>query len=230
MITCSVCGKENDDLAVICSHCKSYLQSKVNNLNLFETIWTLIESPRSAFKRIALARHKNYVFLLSSLLGMSLAYTLLWYKNLGGRFSNVLTLVGTGILTGPPLGILFVFLFSAVMLRIGKLLGGKATMRNTFAVVSYAAVPIIFSLVIVFPIEIAIFGLYFFDNNPPPLVINPVIYVTLIGFDLVAVLWSWILLIEGSIVSNGFTRTKSVLITLAVMVVTGVCALGIRFL
>ena len=62
MITCSICGVQNDELAVLCSSCKSYLQSKVDSLNLFATIWQLIENPRAAFKKIVLARHKNYVF------------------------------------------------------------------------------------------------------------------------------------------------------------------------
>ncbi len=229
MIKCSVCNTENDDLAVICVSCKSYIQAKVDNINLFETIWRLIESPRSAFKRIVLSKHKNYVMLLSCILGLAIIYTIFWYKNLGRNFSNLATLVGTGALVGPPLGILFVVVFSLVLRRIARVIGGKATVKTTYAVVSYASVPIVLSFVLVFPLELALFGMYFFDNNPPPLVINPVGYVTLLGLDAVTVAWSWFLLIEGSIVANGFSRKQSVLIVLAVMLLTGGLAVGLRY-
>lgn len=229
MIICSVCHTENDDLAVVCSSCKSFLQAKVDNINLFETIWGLIESPRGAFKRIVLSKHKNYVLLLSSTLGVALAFTILWYLNLGRDFSNLATLVGTGAILGPPLGVLFVTVFSIVLRRIAGIIGGKATVRTTYAVVSYASVPIVLSFVVVFPLELALFGMYFFDNNPPPLVINPVGYVTLIGLDIVTVIWSLFLLIEGSIVANGFSRKQSVLIVLAVLLLTACLAVGLRY-
>ncbi len=229
MITCSICGNENGDFDVVCASCKSFLQSKVDNLNLFETLWGLIESPRSAFKRIVLSHHKNYVLLLSSLFGISLAYMLFWYKSLGILFSNVLTILGVGLLIGPPLGILFVLGFSYLDLLVARALGGSATFWNTFAVVAYAGLPIILSLVFVFPIEIALFGRDFFGTNPPPIVIKPIAYVALIGFDLIAVICTWLLLGTGTMVVNGFKRTKSILVTLALLIVTGIPLLALRY-
>jgi hypothetical protein len=230
MIRCSVCGHENDDLAVVCISCKSYLQTKVDTLDLFQTLWSLIISPRAAFRRIALSRHKNYAFLLSSLLGIALVFTILWFKNLGRLFPNLIVLLLTGLVAGPFVGIAFVSLFCAVMIVLGRLLGGKATRRNTFGVVAYASMPIVLSLVLVFPIEVAIFGLDFFDNNPSPLVIKPFVYVALLGFDSLAVLWSWLLLIEGSIVANGFTRAHSWQLAALVFLLTVAGAYGIRLL
>jgi len=230
MIRCSVCGHENDDLAVLCVSCKSYLQSKVDTLDLFQTFWTLIISPRTAFRRIALSRHKNYIFLVSSLLGIALAYSVLWFKNLGPSFPNLIILLLSGLLAGPLLGIAFVFLFSAVMILLDRLLGGRATLRTTFGVVAYSAMPIVLSLVLVFPIEVAIFGIDLFDNNPSPLVIKPFIYITLLGFDTLAVLWAWLLLIEGAIVANGFTRARSWELAGLVFLVTVAGVYGLRLL
>lgn len=220
MIRCSICGTENDDFATICSSCKGYIQSRVDTLNLFETTWKLIESPREAFRRIVLSHHKNYIFLLSFLLGIALAYTIFWYKSLGPMFSNLLTLVGTGLLVGPPLGIACVLGASVALLGTARLFGGKVNLKNTYALVVYACVPVVLSLVFVFPIEIAIFGQDFFGKNPPPLVINPVAYVVLLGFDVLSVVWSWFLLVEGTVVANGFRRGKTILVTLSVLVLT----------
>jgi hypothetical protein len=132
MIRCSVCGHANDDLAVICVTCKGFLQAKVDALDLFGTIWGLIESPKLTLRRIVLSQHKNYVLLLSSLLGIWIVYMFLWYKNLGGTFSNLLTLIGTGLIIGPPIGLLSTLGFSVVAQKLGGALGGKARLRNTF--------------------------------------------------------------------------------------------------
>ena len=214
---------------MVCGKCKSFLQSKVDNLNLFATLWGLIESPRPTFKRIVLSHHKNYVFLLSSLGGISLAYMLFWFKNIGSLFSNVLAILGTGLIIGPPLGILFVLGFSYIVLRISRAIGGIATLWNTFAVVAYAGAPIILALVFVFPIKIALFGQDFFGTNPPPIVIKPVVYVALLGFDLIAVVWTWLLLFEGTMVANGFTPIKSVFVTGSLLTLTGVCAVALGY-
>jgi hypothetical protein len=225
MIACPVCGAQNDDFGMTCVACKSYLQSRVVNINLFETVWWLIESPRSAFKKIVLAEHKNYEFFLSSMLGISLVYTVFWLKNLGHLFPNVIALAGAGLLIGPLLGVLFVLVLSLTTVALGRVFGGKATLRTMFAVIAYAATPIAISLVVVFPLEIAVFGIYFFGSNPPPIVINPIAYVGLLGFDSIACLWSWILLLEGTIVANGFSRATSLLVILSVMILTAACAL-----
>jgi hypothetical protein len=91
---------------------------------------------------------------------------------------------------------------------VGRILGGRGTYRNTYAAVSYAVVPIIYTLVFLFPIEIAIFGAYLFANNPPPSVINPFAYLVLLTLDGAAILWSCWLLVEGVIVVGGLRRWK----------------------
>jgi hypothetical protein len=228
MIACTVCGTQNDEFAAVCVSCKSFLQTKVDNLNLFETLWSLMESPRATFRRIALARHKNYVILLSCLLGMAIVYSAIWLKSLGTRVPDFALLMGAGLVAGPPVGIIFTFLFSFLVHRMGRLLGGTGTYRNVRAATIYASVPVVYSLIFVFPVEIAIFGPYFFSDNPPPLVINPAAYIVLLGFDGAAVLWSLALLIEGTVVVNGFGRGKGVLVALIMVALTSAAVFGLR--
>jgi hypothetical protein len=229
MIACTVCGTHNDEFAVVCVSCKSFLQMKVDNLNLFETLWSLMETPRAAFRRIALARHKNYVIFLSCLLGMAIVFSVIWFKNLGARFPNFALLIGAGLVIGPFAGVLFTFLFSLLVHRVGRLLGGTGSYRNVRAATVYASVPIVYSLVLVFPIEIAVFGPYFFSDNPPPLVINPVAYIMLLGFDGAAMLWSLVLLIEGAVVVNGFRRGKAAALAAIMVSLTSLAVYGLRF-
>jgi len=230
MITCSVCGQQNDDLEVLCVSCRSYLQSKVDNLNLFETVWQLVENPRAAFKKIVLARHKNYVFVLSPLLGISSAFAFFWLMNLGNRFANLLVLTGAGALLGIPLGVAFVLLVGAVVSNAIRLLGGKGSQKNSRAVVAYAGMPVVLSLVAIFPLEVAIFGIDFFGTNPPPLVIDPFAYVGLLAFDALAALWSVLLLYKGVNVLSGFGNVKTFAVTLVVPLLLAVFLFGIKVL
>ena len=224
---CSVCGAENEDLALVCTSCKSFLQSKVDALDLWDTLWRLVESPKGAFKRIVLSHHKNYVFLLSGLLGASMVFGAIWYKKLGPLFGNVLELIGAGLVAGPPLGILFVALASLLLAAIIRLFGKKAAFRNLFAVMSYAAAPIIFSLVVILPLEVALFGLDFFGQNPSPMVLKPLVYVTLLVFDGAAILWSWILLTVGVSAASRLSGMKSMLVTCLLLLVVGGAVLNL---
>jgi hypothetical protein len=228
MIICSVCGSKNEDFAVTCSSCKGYVQSKIDTLDLFRTAWGLIESPRIAFKRIILSRHKNYALLLSSTFGVSLVYSVFWYLSWGVKFSNILTLVGTGFAVGPVVGILFSLILSLALLSSARMFGGRTTLKNMFAVLSYAYVPVIFSLAVVFPIEIAVFGLDFFGSNPSPMIINPIVYIALLAFDALATLCSYALLVEGISVLKGCALWKAIVTTLPPMALLACGALGLR--
>lgn len=221
MITCPVCGGSNNDLAVVCVACRSYLQAKVDTLDLFSTVWGLIESPGTAFRRILLATHKNYVVLLAAMLGIASVYALLWMKNLGSQFENIMSLALPGILYGPFVGILLTLLLALALVAMGRGPGGRLSLKNAFAVIAYASVPIACSLVFVFPAEVALFGVYFFGNNPPPAVINPVAYFILVGLDAAAVLWSFLLLVQAMRVGVGVSLWRAATTVCGVAGVTG---------
>lgn len=214
MIACPICSRENNDLAVICVQCGGYLQSRVPTLDLFPTMWQIIESPTRATKKIALAEHKNYSFILSAFVGIAVVYALLWLFNLGERFDNLMYLLFTGILLGPGIGITFLLLLSFVLYFVSRLLKGEVAFKNIYAVTTYAFVPIIFSLVFVFPIEIMTFGLFFFASNPSPLIIKPFSYIVMTGFNGLTALWSFVLLVLGLRTANNFSLWKSILATL----------------
>ncbi len=222
MIVCPVCGTENDNLAVTCMECRSYLQGKVDNLNLFGTVWGLIESPRATLRRIVLARHKNYVLFLSALFGIALVYGLIWFKKLGNRITDPALIMGIGLLAGPVAGIACAFLLGGALAALSRLYGGKAGFRNAHALVAYASVPVILSLVFVFPVELAVFGRDFFGTNPHPMVVAPITYLMLIGLDALCIIWGWILLAEGALIASSVTRLRAFLMVVTLLVLTGI--------
>jgi len=228
MITCGVCGAQNDDLSVVCSSCRGYLQGRVDALDLFTTLWGLIESPTETFRRIVLAKHKNYGILLSSLFGVCLIFDIAWYKTLAPVFSSLTLLVGSALIGGPVVGIVTIFGFSILMRSITRVMGGRATRRNLFAAVAYATMPFALSLVFIIPLEIAIFGMDFFGTNPPPMLIRPVEYVLLLVLKAVAALYSLHLLVLGTMAANAFEKKKYIPVAMSVVgaLALGVVALG----
>ena len=219
--TCPVCGTQNDDLAVVCSSCKGYVQAKVVTLDLFQTIWGLMESPSATFRRIALAGTKNYVGALTVLFGVALAYALLWHANYGVVEPRLVTILGMGLIAGPVIGGTVILVLARVLSVLTPAAGRKVSPRNAFALLGYAAVPVVMSLVIIFPIEIAVFGIYLFDINPPPIVLNPMAYIILVGLDGIAVIWSAVLVWIGIRVMAGCSRLAALFLTVVCLAATG---------
>ena len=214
MIPCPVCRVENDEFATTCRSCKAFLQNRVVNLDLFETAWKILEAPKKTFQRIAIAEHKNYSLALFSMFGISLSFTLFWYLRLGDRFDTLLDLVPTALGAGLVLGLLSSVVLSGLYHGFAKLLGGKTSFRNSFAILAYAATPVVLSLFLVLPIELLTFGMYLFTWNPHPYTIKPVSYVALIGFDGIMALWSVLLATLGTVVGHHVDIIKAIVIVL----------------
>jgi hypothetical protein len=213
MITCSVCQTENDQYSTICSKCGGFLQNRIPNLDLFDIVWKIIESPRTAFRLIMLAEHKNYAVFLYALTGIAITFAGFWHFKLGDRFENILLIIFLGILIGIPTGLVLSPIASSIHWGVTTIIGNKTSFRKSLGITSYSLIPIILSLVLVLPIELLTFGMYFFTFNPPPITIKPILYMALIGFDGAVVVWAWILLIIGTKVGNQTSLWKSILIS-----------------
>ena len=99
-LQCTVCTSQNDDFAIICGTCGSFLQARVANLDFFATVWSLIESPRTAFRRIVISEQKNYVISMMLFLGIGMMFVLLSLRHAGAEFDNLLFLMLYGIVLG----------------------------------------------------------------------------------------------------------------------------------
>lgn len=197
MINCPVCSTANHHLNITCSSCGGYVQGRVDNLDLFSTIWKLIERPRAAFLAIALARYKNYSTIVSAVSGIGLVFGFFWFARAGDHTSSAFNLMLGGFASGPPVGVLLVAsmsLIAGALLRVG---GTRVKFRNVYAVLSYALVPVLLSVVFVLPLEIFTFGRYFFSLNPPPWLIKPVSYYLFLSLGAIVAGWTMFLAVTG---------------------------------
>lgn len=211
MIICTVCGEANDELLTVCSRCHSFLQAKVDALDLFSTAWGLMERPGQTFRRIVLSRHKNYIFLLAGVAGVGVVFALLQALRAGTRFGSIGLVFAAGPLIGIPFGILLLWVVAMISRVAGLAVGGKGTLRNLRAVWAYAALPFIAAVLILLPVKLAIFGIYLFDPNPAPSVINPVLYYVLLGLDTLALLLTAVWSVFGLSTSMGISKMRALI-------------------
>ncbi len=191
-------------------------------------MWGLIESPSATFKRIVLSRHKNYVILLGMLFGIAFALDLSWYLKLGGKFVGLAGILGVSVVAGPIVGLLILWTGAFLVKILTKPLGGIATVRNMFAVLSYATMPMVLALVFLVPIELAIFGRDFFGVNPPPSIIKPTEYVTILALKGVVLLYWFVLTVFGVMSANAFRKQKAIPVTLLLLGLAAVVIIGIN--
>jgi hypothetical protein len=195
ILLCSSCSHENPFYALNCEKCNAFLRSRTSNINLWETIWKLFEAPVKTSERIIQADHKN--FLISFLIIIFFNYSLVSIM-----FSNVLKYqygksleTQSNFLVGGVIIVLLIVVFSFVITYINHLTGIKNRFIDNLALYSYAFTPQILALVILTPVEFALFGEYWFTFNPSPILIKPAASYVLFFIEGIMYLWSSILFI-----------------------------------
>ncbi len=203
-VVCKNCNSENPFYGLICLNCKSYLRERVYNIDLWHTISLLIESPSKAFKLIINSEHKNFlVFLLLLVSGKVL---------LNGIFLKIFFLKGAEFpnyfldyLLVLSFFAIILLLFSALLKIITEKSGIQTRYADNFSILTYSFVPYIFSLIILFPIELILFGGYLFSYNPSPFQIKETLSYVLLAFEGLIILWSIFLTISAiKVTSNNF--------------------------
>jgi len=228
MQKCPVCGAENESLAITCRSCKAFLQAKVDNLDLFATIWGLIESPGPTMRRIVLSSHKNYVLLLSALEGIGALMIFARWRDLG-RGTELGSIFGLSTILGIVGGIVMNYLLASFLLQVSRIIGGRGSLRNIRAVLAFSGLPLAFWVVVFLPIEFGIFGKYLFEGNPSPAVLQPVPYYVLLTLETGLALWGLFLLATGLAEANTYSRPRgfiAVVVMLVVLAIAVVVGLG----
>jgi hypothetical protein len=223
MIECPVCATKNGDLAVVCSQCGGYLQARVQALDLFDTLWNLIESPRRTFKRICLSEQKNYIHFLAAACGLDFVLMWLWHVQGGLLFENNLQLLILGLIfSGPLIGIFLLYVGSGLYYILARLVKARVRFREVKAILAYAMVPLMLAAVFLIPLELGLFGLSFFTRNPAPMVLKPGAYIVLLGMNVLTIIWTYILLVIGTRVLLAKGRLVSMVLSFCTLALFGV--------
>ncbi|MDT8325579.1 MAG: hypothetical protein RRA94_15805 [Bacteroidota bacterium] len=196
--SCPSCGEENSILDLRCRDCGAFIRDRVPAMNLFSALWGMIERPAATLLRFARSEQKNYVHVLFALTGPLLIAVLLAALRAGDRgmaFGYALAAIAV---LGPFAGLLFLAIVAWISNRALRLfLGVQLGYRLVAGYIAYAAAPLMWASVIVLPLQLGLFGLTLFSDNPAAWSIRPVPFWLLAALDGIAVLWTFFLLPLG---------------------------------
>lgn len=204
-ITCKNCKSENALYELICKNCKSYLRERIVNLDLWNILALLIDSPSAAFKKIIQAEHKNFIVFLLFIIGLKILINVMFvslvtinnseaYHNF---FLNYMYVTGAFML-------LIVF-YSIFHKYISKYFSLNVRVKDTFAIIIYFLFPYIIGSLFFFPLELIVFGDSVFSLNPSPFILKPSFAYLFLICESALILWSVLLSIKAFIVQSNNT-------------------------
>lgn len=205
VIICKSCNSENPYYEVICVNCHSFLRERIFNIDLWKTIEQLIETPVKAFRRIIQSEHKNFIslifiFAVFKLFISSVYISLILFKDeqaLNHFITRFFLFAG---------GMLVLLLIISLILRFVLKSGGiKARYKDLFALFTFSLMPYSFAAIILFPVELIIFGTYLFSVNPSPFIVKSLFAWVLLVLEILLIIWSVFLTGAGI-----FAQTKSI--------------------
>lgn len=194
---CPNCGTENPIYKYSCTNCKAFLRERIVNIDLWKTIYSILESPILTFTKIIEAEHKNFVIFLNTLIGIKffLITVILKSFNQINSFDNDYFLQNLLIIVG--VSFILLMLLAFIFTKLNNVFGLENRFRDNYSIIVYSFIPLLFSLVLLSPVHYALFGQYWFTYNPPPYVIKEVPAYILLFIEGLLTIWSALLVIFG---------------------------------
>lgn len=166
---CSLCGYENFILDYKCSNCKTIIREKISTINLGETLKNLLLNLEFGIKQVLFAEHKNYLIILSIFLSIKLTLITLFKISFIDIHRSHQTIIVISLLFW--LGFIYTLaFFSKLLLRL--MFHIKIFYKDMLTIIVFPFIYFSLSLVLIFPIELMLFGKYLFSNNPSIFTIN----------------------------------------------------------
>ena len=209
VLKCDNCGNENPIYQLTCSQCKSYLRARIVNLDFWDTLWKMLYSPVNTAKDIIQAENKNYIATCAfiALIKFSLiSYMLMNATGISGETNHTFL---NGFLSGGIPFLVTVVLFSLLITFLNSKLGVKGRIKDAISVYFFSFTPVILALLILAPIQIALFGEYWFTFNPSPFIMKPQAALVIFLIELLMYLWSGLLFVTST-----YAQTKNLIYSL----------------
>lgn len=195
---CPSCGKDNFTLQLRCSDCGAFIRDRIAALNLFSTLWGMLERPSQTVLLIGRSEQKNYTHLIFALCGPLLFALMLFLARIGDTTMPFGYMLLGIVLIGPLLGIAVfvpIAFFQGLLFRLS--FGIRLRYRDAGAWLAWSLTPLVWTTVLILPILLGVFGLILFSTNPPPWSFLPLPFWMLSVLCVITLLWSMLLLPLG---------------------------------
>lgn len=211
VLVCNNCHTENPFYHLICTKCSAFLRTKIPNIDLWDTLWKLLESPVKTGEYIIQADHKNFVSTVLVLAGIKIGIAFLIISNALSLSKYEIENYFQFILLGAVVFIVSLVVASFLITILNNLLGLKNRFKDNLALYSYSFLPIVLTLIILTPIQLAIYGTYWFTFNPSPLFFKPLTTYVMLFLEGLFFLWSLFLLVTST-----YSQSKNIVYSIVV--------------
>lgn len=201
-------------------------------LNPWFSMWT---RPRETIQQIIDTNPEHSVIFLAAITGFARALDQASVKHLGDSLDWTMIFL-LAVIAGVMIGILSLFISSALIRWTGSWLKGKARAQEIRAAIAWSGVPLIWMLLLWLP-KLTLFGQELFTSEAPIISSDPTLIFILFGFVLIqitATIWSLVLFFKCLGQVQGFSAWKAVgntvLAWIIVLVPIFVIASGITYL
>jgi hypothetical protein len=204
LLICNSCHEENPLFALNCSKCSAFLRPRISNIDLWHSIWKILESPVKTAETIIQADHKNFTIVLILLSSLKFSFVKSMVFNALKGNGSIIESFSSSLLNGGLLFALGLVGFSFLMTSLNRTIGIKTRFLDNFSIYVYSFIPLILGMLVLLPINFALFGGYWFTFNPSPFIIKPMAATVLVVLDLLLFLWS-----IAIIMASTYTQTKN---------------------
>lgn len=228
-LTCPNCKTENPYFNLNCKNCNYYLRDKVPNLNLGETLLQLIESPKTAFEKIIFADKKNFILIILNFISIRFLilarFISVPFSDINVEYNLFVAIIYFFFTT--LLAIAFLSVFTNYLLKKIKII---SRFKDIFAVINYSLVPQVLSLILLYPIELVVYGRYLFSNNPYPYEIKENVFYIFLVVEILSIIWSLLLMIKGIIALRAKTFLAFIITLFNYFVITAFLYLSAKII
>jgi len=208
---CPNCNSENPFYVLICTNCKAFLRSKIANIDLWDTLWKLLESPIKTAETIIHSEHKNFLSIILLLAGLKVGSSFLVISNALNLSDSEITNSFSFIMIYAAVFIIALLAVSFIITKLNNLSGIKNRFKDNIALYTYAFLPIVLIMIFLTPVKLAIFGLYWYSFNPSPLLFKPMTTYIMLFIEGIFYLWSIVLFITST-----YAQTKNIFYSILV--------------
>lgn len=191
--TCSVCNNSCFVLDYKCKVCGNVLRERVSVINFGEVFLDLMLDIDSGVKKVLYAEKKNYVFILLILLSIKLTILTLFdisFLDLNNNLKSTKLVVEVFVAWFICL-ILLSFFLKSIFFAIKK---RNVSFKVATSIITYANLFFALSIFVLFPLELMLFGVYLFSNNPSIFEINLLKAISIISIEVLIIAYSIFLL------------------------------------
>ncbi len=203
-IICENCGTKNPHYSLNCKNCKSFLRSRIVNIDFWKIWWKIFESPVESLRSVIYAENKNFVSIIILLAGFKFFIHSLIISQVVQKNYAVLEHLSLNMALSIGYTVTIVFILTVLITALNRSFGFSNRFKDNLAVYVYSFIPQLFALFFFVPVEYAIFGKYWFFHNPSPFEIKETIAWILIGMELLMLAWTFILSILAT-----YAQTKN---------------------